>query len=284
MLPHRRAVCTQQADRLGGQAAPVPQMGRAPAAPGRSGRSGWPARCGGTPRRGPGRAPRPGRRPGRPPSPGAGGCAGRPARAAVRPRHWKTTSAPQSVGSRRQRSLTARQAVPSASSTASRPRAPATASRAGVASATTTSAAPWWRANRATSSPDHPGPGDQHVAAPDPVAELDRARPGGVGGRVQQPVGADRAHVGDVDAEHRVEVGRQGHEPVDRRVGGVGGLVAVGHGHQVADGHGVAAGLADPPDLHVAGGADREAGRRPVAAEHPQLARPRRRAGRGWCP
>ena len=101
---------------------------------------------------------------------------------------------------------------------------------------------------------DHTGPGDQHVAAPDPVAELERARPGGVGGGVQQPVGADRAHVGDVDAEHRVQVGRQGHEPVGGRVGGVAGLVAVGHGDQVADGHGVAAGLADPPDLHVARG------------------------------
>jgi len=50
-------------------------------APGRSGRSGWPGRCGGTPRRGPGRGPRPGRRRGRSRSPGGGGCAGpRPGR------------------------------------------------------------------------------------------------------------------------------------------------------------------------------------------------------------
>ena len=135
------------------------------------------------------------------------------------------------------------------------------------------------------SSPTTPAPVTSTWRPRDAVAERSAPGPRSVGGRVQQPVGADRAHVGDVDAEHRVEVGRQGHGTGRRRVGGVAGLVAVGHGDQVAHGHGVAAGLDRPARPPCSRGADREAGRRPVAAaEHPQPRRPRPRAGTGWCP
>ena len=83
---------------------------------------------------------------------------------------------------------------------------------------------------------DDAGADDRDPPAADPVAE--RAHVGAelLGGGVQQPVGADRAHVRDVDAEQRVEVRRQRHDPVAQRVGAVAGAVAVGHGDGGAGG------------------------------------------------
>ena len=126
--------------------------------------------------------------------------------AALRPRHWKTTSAPRSPAPCRQRVLSATAGVARRPGRGSgrAPRRPPGA--VGVGSSTTTAAAPWCRANSAVSRPTTPppttatrrprtpSPSDAHVAAVH------------VGGGVQQPVRADRAHVRDVDAEQRVEV------------------------------------------------------------------------------
>jgi hypothetical protein len=64
--------------------------------------------------------------------------------------------------------------------------------------------------------------------------------------------------VGDVDAEQRVEVGGQRHDPVPQRVAGVAGAVPVGHRHDRALGDRRRAALLDPGDLHVAEPGHRE--------------------------
>ena len=89
---------------------------------------------------------------------------------------------------------------------------------------------------------DDPAADDRHPPAADAVAQRPHVAADLLDRGVQQPVRADRAHVGDVDAEQRVEVGGQRDDPVAQRVGAVAGAVPVGHGDEVAGGE--AAGVA----------------------------------------
>src|SRR5690606_30169015 len=91
---------------------------------------------------------------------------------------------------------------------------------------------------------------------------------------VQQAVGADGAHVRDVDAEQRVEPGGQLDDPVGHRVGDVAGAVPVGHRHQrpLLDRAGAAG--HDPADLHVTDAAHGVADRAAAVGEQAELGVP----------
>ena len=106
----------------------------------------------------------------------------------------------------------------------------------------------------------HPGADHRDAAGAHSVAERPDAGPVQLRGGVQQAVGADRAHVRDVDAEQRVEVLRQRHYPVRDRVAGIPGAMAVGHGHGAAFWDYGCPGLGDLADLHVSQPGDRVAG------------------------
>ncbi|GAA3314902.1 hypothetical protein GCM10020219_030080 [Nonomuraea dietziae] len=104
---------------------------------------------------------------------------------------------------------------------------------------------------------DHARARDRHAPSPHPVAQTVDGGPVQVGGGVQQAVGADRAHVGDVDAEQRVEVVGKFDEAVLERVGDVARAVTVGHRQQCPLTDGGGPGLGDHADLHVADAAHR---------------------------
>ena len=142
--------------------------------------------------------------------------------AAACPRHWNTTSAPRSPGPCRQRVLSTTAGSSASGSSASSPSATGdrAAGRRRVDHDHRRGAV--LAGEQGGEQPDHAGADDRHPPARDAVAEVAHAGPVHVGGRVQQAVGADRTHVGDVDAEQRVEVVRQRHEPVRQRVGQVG--------------------------------------------------------------
>ncbi len=126
---------------------------------------------------------------------------------------------------------------------------------------------------------DDAGAGDDDTAAADAVGELVRARAGQLGGGVQQPVGADRSHLGEVDAEHRVDVVRHRH---DHRAGRehVVRPVAVRRCDQRPDLHVGPAALDDLGHLHVAHGGHRVAPGRLAVDEHAELGVTTRPEGR----
>ncbi len=99
---------------------------------------------------------------------------------------------------------------------------------------------------------DDAGAGDEHAPAPDPVPQVLHAAPDGFGGRMQQGVGADGTHVGQVDAEQRIEVRRQWHEVVVEHVQDVARRVPDREGDEAAGPDFRRAGVGDEPDLHVA--------------------------------
>ncbi|GAA4060843.1 hypothetical protein GCM10022248_30810 [Nonomuraea soli] len=104
---------------------------------------------------------------------------------------------------------------------------------------------------------DHARARHRHPAPAHPVAQAPHGLAVQVVGGVQQAVGADRAHVGHVDAHQRVEAGRQFDEAVGHRVGDVAGAVAVGHRHPRAGLQHRGPALDDLADLHVADAAHR---------------------------
>ena len=118
---------------------------------------------------------------------------------------------------------------------------------------------------------DRPASRHEHEPAVDPVPQL--AAPG-VRGGVQQAVHADGPEVGHVDAEQRVEPGRQRHDVLGHGVAVHGGRVPVGHGHHRALGHRGGAAVGDLGDLHVTQALHRELRRGPVAVEHAELGVP----------
>ena len=61
---------------------------------------------------------------------------------------------------------------------------------------------------------DHARADHQDVAATNAVAQVAHVMADEIDRGVEQAVGADRPHLGDVDAQDRVEVGRQGDEDV----------------------------------------------------------------------
>ena len=61
---------------------------------------------------------------------------------------------------------------------------------------------------------DDAGAGDEDPTAAHTDAEVRDRRPADVGGGVQQAVGADRPHLGEVDPEQRIEVGGHRHDEI----------------------------------------------------------------------
>ena len=68
---------------------------------------------------------------------------------------------------------------------------------------------------------------------------------------MQQAIGADRAHLGDIDPEQQVDVGGQRQKKLLSRIGRVPRLMAISHRHDVTLAHRRRAGLDDLSYLHV---------------------------------
>ncbi len=151
------------------------------------------------------------------------------------------------------------------------PSASATASRSAVASTTTTSAAPWWRASRPVSSPTTPAPTTSTRRPATPSASDRTGPPTASAAACSSAVRADRAHVRDVHAEHRVEVVRQRDHVLGGRVGDVAGGVPVRAATRVPTGSAARPALHHGAGLHVADPGHRVRAGRLAGGEHAEL-------------
>ena len=195
----------------------------------------------------------------------------------------QATSAPRSPAPWFQRVL--RDPRPPAPRRAESPIASALERRYGEGSTTSTSGAPGSAGKRAPSggrpprhrSRAHAGPPRRH-----PRSRTSRADQ--FGGRVQHTVGADRAHLRNVDAEHRIDVGRKGKKELLAGIGRVAGSCGRTSSRPDRARGAPCAGLRDAPDLHVPEERDRIPDARLAGQKQAVLRRPSARSDMGSCP